>query len=137
MKLNTLVVGAVLTFVAGALPLAAHHSFAAEYDSTKKIDITGTVTKIEWMNPHPRFYVDVKNANGTVTNWNFELAAIPVLLKQGWHKNALKVGDQVSVEGFVAKDASNLASARRVILPDGRKVFTGSASDGTPGAPQQ
>jgi len=137
MKVNTFVLGAALTLMAGALPAMAHHSFAAEYDSNKKIEVTGTVTKIEWMNPHPRFYVNVKNADGTVTNWNFELTAIPVLLKQGWRKNSLKEGDQVSVEGFAAKDASNLASARRVTLPDGRKVFTGSAADGTPGAPQQ
>src|SRR6202007_1289453 len=91
------------------------------------VPITGTVTKMEWMNPHARFYVDVKDADGKVTNWNFELGAIPVLLKQGWRKASLKVGDQVSVEGSMAKDGSKSANARSVMLPDGRRVFAGSS----------
>ena len=107
--------------------MLAHHSFAAEYDSNKPVKVTGVVTKVEWMNPHARFYVDVKGADGKVTNWNFELGAIPVLLKQGWTKNSLKAGDEVTVEGSAAKDASNTASARSVKLPDGRRVFGGSA----------
>jgi hypothetical protein len=83
---------------------------------------------MEWMNPHARFYVEVKEADGTVSNWNFELGAIPVLLKQGWRKEALKPGDQVTVEGSRAKDASHTAAARVVLLPDGRRVFGGSAA---------
>jgi hypothetical protein len=110
-------------------PLLAHHSFEAEYDYAKPMNVTGTVTKIEWMNPHARFYVDVKDESGKVTNWNFELGAIAVLLKQGWRKNALKIGDTVSVEGFLAKDGtSHMANARRVLLPDGRRVFGGSSA---------
>src|SRR5712692_10941718 len=103
-KASVLVAG--LGLLAAAVPLLAHHSFAAEYDATKPIKLTGTVTKMEWMNPHARFYVDVKDESGKVTNWNFELGAIPVLLKQGWRKDSLKAGDQVTVEGFLAKDGT-------------------------------
>jgi hypothetical protein len=121
--------------MAAAVPLLAHHSFAAEYDANKPITITGTVTRLEWMNPHARFYVDVKEADGKVTQWNFELGAIPVLLKQGWRKDSLKPGDQVTVEGSRAKDGSTPANARSVKLPDGRRVFGGSS--GGDGAPNQ
>jgi hypothetical protein len=127
MKINAMVLGAALALVTVAVPVFAHHSFAAEYDSKKPIKVTGTVTKVEWMNPHARFYVDAKDANGEVKNWNFELGAIPVLLKQGWRKSSLNVGDQVTVEGFAAKDNSLNGSARSVTLADGRKVGAGSA----------
>jgi hypothetical protein len=113
------------------IPAFAHHSFAAEYDGNKTIKISGTVTKMEWMNPHARFYVDVKDASGQVTNWNFELGAIPVLLKQGWRRDSLKVGDEVTVEGFMAKDGSKSANARSVVLSDGRKVLAGSSRGDT------
>ncbi len=127
MKLKTIVFSTAFTLMTGTFPIFAHHSFAAEYDSKKPIKLTGTVTKVEWMNPHARFYVDVKDADGKVANWNFELGAIPVLLKQGWRKSSLKVGDQVTVEGFAAKDSSMNGSARSVTLADGRKVGAGSA----------
>ena len=130
MRIYAGVLIAGLGLLAGAVPVMAHHSFAAEYDSNKAVTITGTVTKVEWMNPHARFYVDAKGADGKVTNWNFELGAIPVLLKQGWRKSSLKEGDQVTVEAYRAKDSSFTANARRVSLPDGRKVFAGSAAPG-------
>lgn len=140
MKIHTALFGTALALISGAIPLLAHHSFAAEYDANKPIKVTGVVTKMEWMNPHARFYVDVKEADGKVTNWNFELGAIPVLLKQGWRKTSLKEGDQVTVEGVMAKDGTNNGSARRVTLPDGRRVFGGSALDDpsyTPNPPNQ
>jgi len=133
MKVKASVLVAGLGLLAATVPLLAHHSFAAEYDASKPIKLTGTVTKMEWMNPHARFYVDVKGEDGKVTNWNFELGAIPVLLKQGWRKDSLKAGDQVTVEASLAKDGSKSANARRVALPDGRRVFGGSSGgDGPP-----
>jgi hypothetical protein len=130
MTIKSSIFVAGLSLMAAAVPVFAHHSFAAEYDSNKPIKITGTVTKVEWMNPHARFYVDVKSADGKVTNWNFELGAIPVLLKQGWTKNSLHQGDQITVEGSAAKDSSNTANARSVTLADGRRVFGGSSAPG-------
>ena len=117
-----------------AVPVFAHHSFAAEYDARKPVKVSGTVTKMEWMNPHARFYVDVKDDSGKVTSWNFELGAIPTLLKQGWKRDSLKAGDVVTVEGSRNKDGSNTANARTVMLPDGRRVFGGSS--GGDSAPQ-
>ena len=131
MNVKSMTLAAGLGLLISAAPLLAHHSFAAEYDTTKPVKVTGVVTKMEWMNPHARFYVDVKEADGTVSKWNFELGAIPVLLKQGWRKEALKPGDQVTVEGNRAKDESHTAAARMVLLPDGRRVFGGSAADGS------
>ena len=135
MKIKASLLVACLALVGAAVPLLAHHSFAAEYDSNKPIKITGTVSKLEWMNPHARFYVDVKGTDGKMTTWNFELGAIPVLLKQGWRKDSLKVGDQVTVEGSAARDGSKSANARTVLLADGRRVFGGSS--GGDAAPNQ
>src|SRR5258708_3178304 len=130
-KASELVAG--IGLLAPAVPLPAHPPFPAEDAPPKPIKLTGTVTKMEWMNPHARFYVDVKGDDGKVTNWNFELGAIPVLLKQGWRRDSLKAGDQVTVEASLAKDGSKSANARRVALPDGRRVFGGSSGgDGPP-----
>jgi hypothetical protein len=126
-KLGILLVGAGLLITAA--PVFAHHSFAAEYDSTKPVDVKGVVTKVEWTNPHARFYVDVKDEKGGVTNWNFELASPNVLSRNGWTRHSLKEGDAISVQGSKAKDGANLANARTVTLADGRKVFAGSATD--------
>ena len=121
---------AAFGLVMWSVPLLAHHSFEAEYDFNKPMKVSGTVTKMEWMNPHAHFYVDVKDESGKVTNWNFELGAIPVLLKQGWRKDSLKVGDQITIEGFLPKDGTKaMGNARRVTLPNGRRVFGGSSAD--------
>lgn len=122
-----------LAVVAAAAPALAHHSFAAEYDNSKALTLTGTVTKVEWTNPHARFYIDVKDESGKVTNWEFELGSPNGLMRRGWTRNSLKPGDAVTVNGYQAKDGSNLANARTVNLADGRKVFAGSADDGGPG----
>ena len=126
---------ASVALVLSAAPLAGHHSFAAEYDSTKPVNLKGTVTRVEWTNPHARFYIDVKEDGGAVVNWNLELASPNVLTRNGWTRNSLKFGDEVTVEGAMAKDGSKMANARVVKLADGRRVFAGSPADGG-GAPQ-
>jgi hypothetical protein len=126
---NKLVLIAGFGLIVSVAPLAAHHSFEAEYDFNKTVKLTGTVTKVEWLNPHARFYIDVMDDNGKVTNWNLELGPIVILVRQGWRKDSLKPGDQVTVEGFLAKDGNALANARRVTLPDGRRVFAGSSAE--------
>ena len=120
----------VAGLVLAALPVMAHHSFAAEYDEKKPITLTGSVTKLEWMNPHARFYVDVKDASGKVTNWEFELANLNALIRRGWTRNSLKPGDVITVDGYLAKDGSPLVNTKSVTLSDGRKVFAGSSLDG-------
>lgn len=132
MKVRNLCVLAAALLGLAAVPAVAHHSFAAEYDSNKPITLSGTVTKMEWTNPHARFYADVKDANGNVVNWEFELGSPNGLMRRGWTRNSLKPGDSISVEGYLAKDGSHLVNARSVSLADGRKVFAGATEDGGP-----
>ena len=128
---------AVLTagiLIVSAAPALAHHAFAAEFDRDKLITVTGTVTKVEWTNPHIWIYVDAKGPDGKVTNWGFQGGPPAYLTRAGWTKSDLKIGDTVTMQGFKAKDGSNLASGSKVTLPDGRKIFAGSADDGSPAA---
>jgi hypothetical protein len=111
-----------------SVPLAAHHSFSAQYDRSKPITLTGPVTKVEWINPHGRLYIDVKDANGKVVNWEIELGAPAILSRNGWKRSAVPVGGEVTVTGYLAKDGSNLANASTVTLADGKRVFAGSSS---------
>jgi hypothetical protein len=129
MKLKLGVLAAAMSLLA-ALPALAHHSFAAEYDANKPVELKGKVTQVDWTNPHARFYVDVVDANGKVTNWNLELASPNVLKRNGWTRTSLKVGDEITVAGSRAKDGANMANARTVVLADGKKVFAGSAESG-------
>jgi len=117
---------------AAALPLAAHHAFSVEFDLKQRVTLKGQVTKIEWTNPHTYFYVDVREGSGRVVNWVFEAAGPNTLTHLGWDRKSMKVGDQVTVTGYRARDASNIASAREVVLADGRKVLAGSTVDGGP-----
>lgn len=128
MKIS-LLLGLAMVLGVASVPALAHHSFAAEYDASKPVKLTGTITKIEWMNPHARFYMDVKDDQGKVTNWEFELGSPNGLMRQGWTRHSMKVGDTIYVEGSLAKDGSNLANARTVKLSDGRRLFAGSASE--------
>jgi len=126
MKLVCLTAGLLL---AAAAPMLAHHAFAAEYDSTKPVKVTGTVPKVEWTNPHIWFYVDVKDDSGKVTTWGFSGGPPGMLQRRGITKNVLKIGDTVTVEGFRAKDSSTNGTGGNVTFSDGRKVFAGSAED--------
>ena len=106
-----------------------HHAFAAEFDSDAPVELTGTVTNVEWMNPHARFYIDVEDEDGTVANWNFELSSPNGLMRRGWRRDSMKPGDVVNVEGFRAKNAPHVGNARSVTLADGRELFAGSSFD--------
>lgn len=112
-----------------AAPMWAHHSFAAEYDSSKPVTMTGAVTKVDWANPHVYFFIDVKDpATGKVTNWAFEMGAPAVLTRSGWRRSSVKVGDIITVTGTLAKDASNHGNARSVTLTlTGEKLGAGSS----------
>ena len=130
--LGLLALGLGLLFA--AIPLLAHHSFAAEYDSKQPVKITGTVTKVEWLNPHIYYYLDVKGVDGKMVNYAVEGGTPNQLYRQGWRKNSLRIGDVITVNGFKAKDGSNHINGRMVTLADGRRVLGGSVDDNGPAA---
>ena len=109
--------------------LLAHHSFSSEYDATKTFKVSGVVSKVEWTNPHVRFYVDVTSADGKVTIWNMEVASPSALARNGWSSRTLKVGDKVTVEGYSGKVVETRGNAKSVLLADGRSLFAGAADD--------
>ena len=108
-----------------AVPVVAHHAVGAEYDAEKPITLNGTVTKIEWTNPHSRVYLDVKEADGTVVNWNMELAARSSLVRQGWTSRSVSIGDTLTVVGHMARSGANMVSAREIKMADGSLVLRG------------
>ncbi len=107
----------------------AHHSFAAEFDSAKPLKLSGTVTKVQWRNPHTYFFIDVKGADGQIHNWAMELGSPNVLMRRGWTRDSLKSGDQVTVEGSRARDDSYKGNANSVVMADGKRMFNGSAAE--------
>ena len=117
----------ILATLAFCSTLLAHHSFTAQYDRNKPATLNGPVTKVDWINPHARFFMDVKDASGKTANWEVELGAPAILMRNGWTRNALKVGESVTVKGSLAKDGSNLLNATTVTLSDGKRVFAGSS----------
>jgi hypothetical protein len=118
-----------LALLAGARPVSAHHAFAAEYDANRKVLLTGSVTKIDWTNPHAHFFLDVRDGCGKVSTWDLELASPNTLERGGWTRKSLKVGDVVTVNGYLAKDGTNLAHARDIRMAGGRRVLVGSAPE--------
>jgi hypothetical protein len=130
-----LAMGAVLL---AAAPVWAHHAFAAEFDGKTPVKLQGTVTKMEWINPHAWIHIDVKDKDGKVTNWMVECGTPNTLLRRGVNKNSVTAGMELVVDGYQAKDGSNKANGRDVTFADGRKVFLGSTGTGAPGdAPEK
>jgi hypothetical protein len=123
-----MIVGGACLLLSGS-GLVAHHSFSSEYDGTKTFKVNGVVSKVEWTNPHVRFYVDVSEADGKVTTWNMELASPSALARNGWTSRTLKVGDKVTVDGYPGKVVQTRGNARSVVLADGRSLFAGTADD--------
>jgi len=130
MKRKSLIVLAAVVAVLLGTPVIAHHSFDAEFDRTKPVTLKGSVTKVEWGNPHIWIFIDVKDESGTVSNWGVEGGAPNALFREGWRKDSVKFGDTVTVQGSRAKDGSLRANAMKVTLPDGRTVFAGSSGGG-------
>jgi hypothetical protein len=129
----TVAVASLAGLLVTAAPVVAHHSFAAEYDAAKPIKLTGTVTKIEWTNPHCFFYIDVKSESGKIETWALELGNPNALLRNGWTPKSVKIGDEVTVEGTRAKDGTLLGNARSMVLAStGQRLFAGSSQTTTP-----
>ena len=132
MRRNLAIAVGAISLVLGAAPAWAHHAFAAEFDAAKPVKLRGTVTKMEWINPHAWIHIDVKGADGAVTNWMVEGGTPNTLLRRGFTKNSLLPGTEIIVDGYQSKDGSNRANGRDITFPDGRKLFLGSSGTGAP-----
>ena len=133
--MNRLPSFAAFCLVLAPVLVQAHHSFAAQYDSTRQVTLQGTISKVEWMNPHVYFYVDVPDEAGKVVNWAVEGGAPNVLYREGWKPTSLKAGDRVTILGSLARDGSKQVNALSFKLPDGRCVFAGTSGPGGTGTP--
>jgi hypothetical protein len=130
MRRQSLTILAAAALALSSAATQAHHSFSAEFDRAKPIEVTGTITKVEWTNPHARIYLEAKDeTSGEIVNWDFELGPPNGLMRQGWNRNSLRQGHVVKISGFLSKDQPRVANARTVHLPDGRQVLTGSSFD--------
>jgi len=135
MKTAIWILAAGCAVMLAAMPVLAHHSFAAEFDANKPITITGKVSKVEWSNPHARIYVDAKNEKGETINWDFEMGSPNNLMRQGWRRDSLKVGDEIKVEGTLAKNHPYLANARSIVMVQTGKRLFAASSEGDPTTP--
>jgi hypothetical protein len=138
-RLSCLLTSALL-LCAGAQPAAAHHSFAAEFDANLPVTLKGTIVKMEWINPHSWLHIDVKNADGTTTPWMIEGATPNTLLRRGFTRDAVKIGTEITITGYRAKNGANRANGRDLVLPDGSRLFMASPGTGAPdeaGAPAE
>jgi uncharacterized protein DUF6152 len=131
-RLFSVVAGAAFLVTVTAVPVIAHHSFAAEFDAKRPVKLRGTVTKMEWINPHSWIHIDVKTPDGKVEKWMVEGGAPNALLRRGWNRNSLLPGTEILVEGFQAKDGAMRANGRDITFPDGKKLFVGSSGTGAP-----
>jgi hypothetical protein len=134
MRTRLCVITVTAALLALALPTDAHHSFAAEFDSDRPITVKGTVTKMDWVNPHSWIYVDVKDESGKVVNWRFEMGPPNALLRMGWRKDSVPSGTPVEIQGYRAKSGEPVANAKQVKLPDGRELFSGGSAPVLPGS---
>jgi uncharacterized protein DUF6152 len=132
MRTKILSVVAAAALLAAAVPALAHHSFAAEFDAKKPVKLQGVVTKMEWINPHSWIHMDVKNPDGTITEWMIEGGTPNTLFRRGFTREAVKAGMEITVEGYRAKGGANRANGRDLILKDGRRLFMGSSGTGAP-----
>ena len=132
-RLNKSLRAAAAGLLLAAMPISAHHAFAAEYDENKLVTVSGVVTKFQWINPHAWLYVDGTDESGKAGTWSFEMGSPGGLISRGWRQTELKKGDRITIDGYAAKDKPNVASARMVLLPGGRRLFGGSQC--TPGNP--
>jgi uncharacterized protein DUF6152 len=129
MKIRSVLVIAGTALLVWSAPALAHHSFSAQYDAGKPVEMKGAVTKVEWTNPHARVYIDVMVAPGQVQNWNFEMASPNVLARNGWKRDTLKIGDRITVAGYLARVGERMAIAGALTDATGKPLFASSATD--------
>ena len=137
MRMKQVIIGVVFLAAVTVVQVTAHHSFAAEFDADKPVTLSGTVTRLEWANPHIWIYLDVKDEHAGIQHWQCEGGAPNTLTRNGWSKDSLKGSEQITIDGFLAKDGSKTCNLRTIKLPDGRTVFAGSSAPDAPPPPKR